>query len=1178
MPRISVVVPIYNVESYLAECLQSLVDQTFRDFEAIVVDDGSQDRSRAIAEEFAARDDRFRIVEQPNGGLGKARNTGAEHAGGEFLAFVDSDDVLPEYAYQMLIEALDETGSDFATGNVHRLTRKRAQQSPFLADAFAKTRLATHVTQFRALLADRIVPNKLWRRSFWDAHGYRFPEGMLHEDIPVVVPAHFAARSVDVIAEPVYLYRIREGEDLSITQRRVELKALNDRMTAIERVSAHLEREGPRDAKHWYDESVVADDLRYYANVLDVADEEYRAQFLDRVNAFLDKADEDIYDPLPALERLKWHLLRRRLMPEYLEVLRFQKEDRRTTPPVQSKGRWYGDYPFRGDARLQIPDAVYELGQELELTAQIEELRHDGDKLQIEGFAYIGWIGAAERDTQRVEVTALRRGRRLKRFRRIRLKTSGIRFHTEPVERPDVVASTRQSIADLTWSGFVATIDPRQLRTLGRWRTAAWDIFVTVRSGNVGRRTARFSISRARQLLGVDLPLSERQAIRLTSNAKAGVTVEVRDRLAVLRDHRLDANVLELTGEAHMPPGDERTLEVVRRSDELTLRFPLPVEGDRFEMHVPLADLRSAAPPAADAEIDPEERTIWDLEVVTGDVRQAVVFPDGVEGEALPYDGRELVLQRTRRGDAVLVERDLRPVAEQIAWTDDGALELSGRLPATVRPSSIVVSARQFEESWDFPLERDDAAGRFSARIAPAATESLAGRLPLREGTWDVYARPEGTESEEDLVPVMLDQGLNRQLPLRKVVDHKPFALGETGLGRAFLMVQRDLDDDERGAYNQRVLRETAYVTRRVEPLRDTVVYDSFNGRQYSDSPRAIHEELVRRDAPLDHLWVVRDGMCEVPASARVLRAGSREHLEALAQTRYVVTNDHFPDWFARRPEQVCLQTWHGTPLKRLGLDVSETRKQIRRFQRRWDQQVDNWQYVLSPNPFSTPILRRAYAVEGEMLETGYPRSDVLARSGLDEATRRMRRRLGVPEDARVVLYAPTYRDHVVDSRGRYRLDLHLDLDRLHAALGPDTVLLFRKHHYVADAVPAGPNGFVRDVSSYPDGTELLLAADVLVTDYSSIMFDFANTGRPMLFFTYDLATYQDEIRGFYLDYTATVPGPLLKTTDELAGALNAIDSVRSDYAPRYDEFRREFCTFDDGQASARVVDRLFEL
>ena len=116
--------------------------------------------------------------------------------------------------------------------------------------------------------------------------------------------------------------------------------------------------------------------------------------------------------------------------------------------------------------------------------------------------------------------------------------------------------------------------------------------------------------------------------------------------------------------------------------------------------------------------------------------------------------------------------------------------------------------------------------------------------------------------------------------------------------------------------------------------------------------------------------------------------------------------------------------------------------------------------------------------------------------------------RLGLPEDARVVLYAPTYRDQVVDRRGRYRLDLQLDLERLRAAVGDDTVILFRKHHYIADAVPATADGFVRDVSTFPDGTELMLAADVLITDYSSMMVDFANTGRPMLFYTYDLDAY----------------------------------------------------------------------
>src|SRR5207302_350533 len=143
---------------------------------------------------------------------------------------------------------------------------------------------------------------------------------------------------------------------------------------------------------------------------------------------------------------------------------------------------------------------------------------------------------------------------------------------------------------------------------------------------------------------------------------------------------------------------------------------------------------------------------------------------------------------------------------------------------------------------------------------------------------------------------------------------------------------------------------------------------------------------------------------------------------------RYIVTNDHLPSWFTRRPDQVCLQTWHGTPLKRLGMDVPEARRTLRRAQRRWSEEVANWQYFVSPNRFSTPILRQAYGIEGEMLETGYPRDDVLAHPDREALTHKLRRRLGLPAGARVLLYAPTYRDQVFDRRGGYRLDLRLDL------------------------------------------------------------------------------------------------------------------------------------------------------
>jgi glycosyltransferase involved in cell wall biosynthesis len=314
---ISVVVPVYDVEDYLAECLDSVAAQTVRDLEVVMVDDGSTDGSAAIAERYAARDPRFRLVSQANGGLSKARNTGIEVASGEYLAFLDSDDVLPPSAYELLLGALEGTGSDFATGNVHRLSTWGTWQPAFLERAFAETRLRTHVTRDRPLLADRTAWNKLWRRSFWGDR--RFPEGVVHEDIPVILPAHFMARSVDVIADPVYLWRLREAGAPSITQRRREPRVLLDRLAAIERVCDYLAEHGPPHALRWYRESVVADDLRYHLEVLDGADDAYRELFLEKANAFL---DADVTAGLPAGEQRKWDLVRRRELPELLEILR----------------------------------------------------------------------------------------------------------------------------------------------------------------------------------------------------------------------------------------------------------------------------------------------------------------------------------------------------------------------------------------------------------------------------------------------------------------------------------------------------------------------------------------------------------------------------------------------------------------------------------------------------------------------------------------------------------------------------------------------------------------------------------------------------------------------------------------------------------------------------------------
>ena len=330
MARVSVVVPIYNVERYLRECLTSIATQTLRDLEVIMVDDGSTDASPVIARGFATQDPRFTLVHQDNAGLGAARNTGIEHATGEFLVFADSDDVVPVDAYRLMLESLDATGSDFASGGVRRIEHGRIKPAPYAAEAFATTRLRTHVTEFPALLADRTAWNTLWRRSFWDAQTLRFPVGVWHEDIPVKLPAHLHATAVDVLADPVYRWRLREGDQTSITQQRLTLKALNERLDAVEHVYRLLVDEAPGDLAEAYRRLLIRDDLRLHLDVLHHADPEYQAVFVERAGRLIADAPAAIYDGLPEADRQAWELVRQGRRDELIALLRAQ---RRTVSP-----------------------------------------------------------------------------------------------------------------------------------------------------------------------------------------------------------------------------------------------------------------------------------------------------------------------------------------------------------------------------------------------------------------------------------------------------------------------------------------------------------------------------------------------------------------------------------------------------------------------------------------------------------------------------------------------------------------------------------------------------------------------------------------------------------------------------------------------------------------------------
>ena len=308
-PRLSVVVPIYNVEDYLVSCLESIAGQTFNDLEVILVDDGSPDRSGEIAEAFARDRAGWSVLHVQNGGLGRARNIGLDHAHADYVAFVDSDDVLPRDAYELMLHAVEGSGSDIVSGRVLRYDGARTRPSGLHVRAVPETRVATHIRSMPSLLYDTTAWNKLFRRQFLLDHDLRFPEGVYYEDIPFTVPAHFLAGSVDIVEEPVYLWRQRQTAEQSITQRRAEVRNLVDRMGAVSSVNEFLERTHEVEGKRLHDLKVLTLDMPLFLDVLHQGDEEFADTLVRLYRTYLDDVDPSVIANLPPRRRLAYHLI-----------------------------------------------------------------------------------------------------------------------------------------------------------------------------------------------------------------------------------------------------------------------------------------------------------------------------------------------------------------------------------------------------------------------------------------------------------------------------------------------------------------------------------------------------------------------------------------------------------------------------------------------------------------------------------------------------------------------------------------------------------------------------------------------------------------------------------------------------------------------------------------------------
>ncbi|WP_327724167.1 bifunctional glycosyltransferase family 2 protein/CDP-glycerol:glycerophosphate glycerophosphotransferase [Streptomyces europaeiscabiei] len=480
----------------------------------------------------------------------------------------------------------------------------------------------------------------------------------------------------------------------------------------------------------------------------------------------------------------------------------------------------------------------------------------------------------------------------------------------------------------------------------------------------------------------------------------------------------------------------------------------------------------------------------------------------------------------------------------------------------TLRPLGIV------DAVWDVRLHLDVDGERTTSRLTAAEPGLATGALPVRPRLTRLVAdRVEPQVSARGHLAFRLVPDKKATVLVTRGLRGTPGRLAKSGYRRARTLRKRAASGDSK-------IRLYHEVFRRMPMRRRLVVFESHLGRQYSDSPRAIYEEMRRQGLDFEAVWSYTGRPEGFPADATLVRRWSLPYLRALARAEFWIDNQSFPLKLTKRPGTTYIQTWHGSALKRMGFDEPGWKLKSRAEQAEQQRTLDRFDHFLIRSEHDVRTLAKAFRLrEKVLLRVGYPRNDALVRARGAAERPSLAAELGIPADKRILLYAPTFRH-----QGQRRFTLPFDVERFAESFGDEYVLLVRAHYLNHVVLPPSVRGRVIDVSAHHDVTPVLALADALITDYSSVMFDYALLDRPMLFFTHDYEEYVHEGRGTYFDLPERAPGPIVRTEDELHSVLRSmsLDEQTLKYAAARERFTAAFGEYDKGTAAQSVVDQFF--
>lgn len=1155
-PALSIVIPVYNVEPYLAECLESVRRQSFAAFEVLLVDDGSTDGSRDIMDRFARRDARFVVLEQPNQGQATARNLAVRRARGEFLMFVDGDDVVPKGAVSAMVRSLRASGSDLVVGAAMRLRNGRLSAPIWNSTVHQRDRRGLTIDDFPGALWDVIACNRMFRRTFWIEKVGGFRSGQAYEDHVPMVAAYVRAASFDLLARTVYHWRYRENLS-SESQQKHRLDNLRDRIAVKAEAADLVTREASAAVQAAWLGRVLDTDLASYIDFALIADDHYRATLREAFQHYWHLSDSLALAHVRVLQKIRGFLVCEARWEDLIVVQSWFRDIGGMPATEVIDGRVHIRALAGPLTRLDLPDAVTELAwHETALRACLARaVWIDDETLEVSGWAFPANVDLS---TTTLQLSLRMIGRRTGQL---------INLDAKRDASPDPTRWSGQRRAAVDSSAFTTRVSADLFSGL---KPDCWQLEVSVSAQGVARSGPIFEAvsgsSASPGLLRPGRPSGSPTSLVPRFDPALGFVVDVRRLTAELESGSALGGTLSgrvgALGNARLPT----TLVLVQQTTKQRVTFDLvPETAHQGRFTLDLGELGATA-----------EQAPWELRHFAGkSAASAISWPRTGFGQdpSDPEADQAHPHWRWQPSPTGAVQLTTAPAPVVALDAEIGAEELVVVLDRADLTADELLGVELVSSSVTVPLRAVDRTGDGLLRwrfLLAVSRFGLAAR-PLPAGSYQVaYRDALGAKRLVRAHPTLRSRLIQEQRGA-----HHRMRLSATATALK-IQLAAPLADNELGRYAETALLDQ-YTA--MEPLAESaVLFQSWDGGVAAGDQLALHRALGTMRPGLTRYWAVADHSVVAPTGARPVVIGSREYWEVLARARFLCSNVDLGRRLVKRPYQRFLQTFDGHPFSAAGRGYWSGR---RGYPETWiaaecARLNDQWDALVAPNRTAAEIYRAEYDFSGEILTVGSPRCDQLVTGVSGTRRAAIRRALGADEHQIITLYAPTARD-LLTTRGstKRRFD-ELDLQKLSGQLGPRHHIWVRGHHD-NKRVPDRVSGIerTRDVTDYPDVNDLMLAADVLLTDYSAIRFDWAVTGKPMVFFVADERSYF-ALRPALLEFADSAPGPVARTTAEVIELISRPQDLVRRWGSALTTFNRRFNRFQDGSASQRVVDAFF--